>query len=112
MSNTNFNPKLQISNPFIAQGVIDTEYAIVQMYVGLIQTNGDGTVAAGAYGTGVPDLNPTLGAVGEQGWSMQLQMDSDKKPQFDPGPAKGFVVVQLRGGKVTGWLDPEVALIP
>jgi hypothetical protein len=103
-----------------AVGVIEKEYQPVELQVGVVQVtetkdaNGkrDFELKAGAYGIGVPlvaedplGLRPDMSV-----WTMQLQPDADpEKGDFTPGLAFGFVLVRLKGGGFTGWID-EVEL--
>jgi hypothetical protein len=83
------------------------------MYVGLIQAEGEAgnrEITAGAYGMGPPEINEEAGAADEHGWSLYLQQDSSRG-NFDPSKlADGFVVAQLNGGKLIGWLHEGIKL--
>src|SRR5262245_36476268 len=92
-----------------AKGTIEVEYKVASMYVGLIETEGplgSRKVTSAAYSAGPPELNHNGGASDEYEWTMYLQQDSDpEKGPFTGGKdAFGFVVAQLEGGRLIGWL--------
>ncbi len=114
MSSTNFKKQLQIRDIFVAEGTIEREYEAAWMYAGVVQVteavnNGETTfeLDAGAYGMGKPKLEDSSTDPGERNWTLQLHRDSDPdKREFKPNQeAYGFVVVQLEGGGLTGWID-------
>jgi hypothetical protein len=130
-SGENFTDTMNIATPFTASGTIGKGYKeqITRMYVGLVQIqktapatpNGnpkrmDIEITAGAYGAGLPQLSagPNSGSLT---WSMQLMQDTGEVDQprqerpFNPKkPAIGFVMVELTGGRVTGWIEDEITL--
>lgn len=97
-----------------AKGTIEfARYDVAYMYVGLIQfegAEGERTITAGAYGMGPPEIDTKVGDADEHGWSLYLHKDSSGG-DFDPEKlAYGFVVAQLKGGKVIGWLHEGIRL--
>jgi hypothetical protein len=113
-SGTNFKDKLEIKTPFQASGTIETgDYDVARMYVGVLQLKRNPEteqvdVTAAAYGMGSADLKQ-IGATTSE-WTMELRADSEH-PKFEPGRAVGFVLVELAGGRVTGWVDDTVELV-
>jgi hypothetical protein len=94
-------------------------YDVAYMYVGLIQaevsSGGNLEITAGAYGMGPPEIDTAVrfdeeAGANVRGWSLYLQKDS-KKGNFDQEKkAYGFVVAQLKGGKLIGWLHEKITL--
>jgi hypothetical protein len=113
-SGTQFKDTLEITDPFVASGTIERLYEDpVRMYVGVVQLERDREteklqVTAGAFGMGVGRLTPGPDEQTQE-WSMELRPDS-ARPPFKPGDAYGFVLVELTGGRVMGWLDDRVVL--
>ena len=112
-SDDKFKDELVIESQFEASGYIGREYDVAWMYVGLIQlgdpdADGDREITAGAYGMGLPALadHDTT----RQEWKLMLQRDSEH-PNLSPGKATGFVLAQVRGGKITGWIHEGIALV-
>lgn len=125
-SGTRFNDPLELklgeleakgTIEFAAEAAVEAgkgeRYDVAQMYVGLIQaevsSDGDLEITAGAYGMGPPEIDEEAGE-NKRGWSLYLQKDS-KKGNFDQAEkAYGFVVAQLKGGKLIGWLHEGIRL--
>jgi hypothetical protein len=108
---THFKDELTIDDPFTAIGSIERQYDVVWMYVGVVQVKevgGELDLDAGAYGMGLPEMKPGRDET-ENEWSIQLQRDFEH-PWLHEGNATGFVIAQLRGGKLTGWID-DVKLV-
>ena len=119
MPGTEFDTQIEVKDPLEASGVIETKYGeVAEMFVGILTLGfdpktGDPAITAAAYGRGQPIIDTTKGDKGQEGWSLYLQPDTDPdKTRLKPGDmAKGFVVVQLRGGGFTGWIDDKVELV-
>jgi hypothetical protein len=113
-SGSNFKETLEITDPFVASGTIERLYGDpVRMYVGVVQLRRNREtkkleVTAGAYGMGVPRLTPGPDEQTQE-WSMELRPDSAHNP-LTPGQVYGLTVLELRGGRVMGWLDDRVDL--
>ena len=112
-----FKSRLKITQPFEAQGTIGKDYNVATMYVGIVQlapdpdNPGKRKIAAGAYGMGPAATKRLRNNKDQDEWSMQLQDDSDDdKRKLEPGTAIGFVLAQLPGGKLTGWIHEEIKL--
>ena len=109
-----FKKQLPINSPFVATGYIGREYAddIVSMYVGIVQLgqdeSGNSRIESGAYGMSKPALRDH--DANQKEWTMQLRRDFEKGG-LRAGDAVGFVLVELAGGRVTGWIDSNVRLI-
>jgi hypothetical protein len=107
-----FASKLEIGTPFVASGEIGGDYKVSRMYVGLLQVDRDPEdgleLKAAAYGMGAAEMHRIDGETSS--WAMELRPDSEH-PDFEAGPAIGFVLVELAGGRVTGWIDDGVELI-
>src|SRR5689334_4304952 len=102
---------LELKTPFVASGEIDEEYEVIKAHVGVVQLggkDGDLQIQAGAYGIGVPIFRHPSG--GSKGWEMHLQPDAER-PNLVPGPAVGFILVELSGGRMIGWVDNHVRLV-
>lgn len=117
MGHTNFKDPLELTlGELEAKGTIEFErYDVAYMYVGLIQTEGglaNRRITAAAYGMGPPEIDEASGDFDEHEWSLYLQKDADpEKGDFDPDKfASGFVIAQLRGGKLIGWLHEGIRL--
>jgi hypothetical protein len=126
-SGTRFNDPLELklgeleakgTIEFAAEAAVEAgkgeRYDVAQMYVGLIQaevsSDGDLEITAGAYGMGPPEIDEEAGDADEHEWSLYLHQDSSGG-NFDPEkPAHGFVVAQLKGGKLIGWLHEGIRL--
>jgi len=117
---TEFKQELEIGWPFIAYGTIEKEYEAVWMHVGIIQHDDNDTLTGAAYGIGAANIRDKDFQTGQEirdpatgdlldTWSMDLQRDSEH-PDLHPGPATGFVLAQLKGGKLTGWLHHGIEL--
>jgi hypothetical protein len=115
VGSTNFRNPLELKlGELEAKGTIEFErYDVAYMYVGLIQTEGplgSREITAAAYGMGPPEIDEEGGDADEHEWSMYLQQDSSRG-NFDPGKlANGFVVAQVKGGKLIGWLHEGIKL--
>jgi len=98
------------ANPFIATGVIETDYRAVRMFVGVLQLESEGsdTITGAAYGMGA--TNSHSRGNGSDAWSMCLQHDTQEGRKLKNGPAIGFVLAELPGGQLTGWIDRGVQL--
>lgn len=111
MSFDHFESTLEITTPFVASGQIGNEYKVSRMYVGVLQVDrdlDDGLeLKAAAYGMGAAEI----ARIDDEKnlWTLELRPDSEH-PDFVPGPAIGFVLVELAGGGVTGWIDDGVEL--
>lgn len=114
MGGTNFKDTLEITYPFVASGTIEKRYKdAVRMYVGVVQLQrpqgtGQLEVKAGAYGMGSPRLKKGSDPQTKE-WSMELRPDSAHQ-RFVAGDAVGFVLLELPGGQLSGWLDDNVKL--
>jgi hypothetical protein len=115
MPDQNFDPEQILVNGQVpsATGTLKGEYDPMDMHFGIVQVNDylndDFRITAGAYAMGLPLLGNEQNGV--KPWTMKLQPDADNF-QFTPGrPAFGFVLVMLKGGGFTGWID-KVALKP
>jgi hypothetical protein len=109
--------------PITARGSIDlAEYQPDEVQVGLVQvtrdTDSDGNanylVKAGAYGAGRPELSPP-DENGMSTWTMPLEPDHDEEQRVftadrDGLETFGFILVQIRGGGFTGWIDQVKAV--
>jgi hypothetical protein len=115
VGHTNFRDPLELKlGELEAKGTFEFElYDVAYMYVGLIQIEGEAgnrEITAAAYGVGPPEIDEAGGEADEHEWSLYLQKDSSKG-DFDAGkPAHGFVVAQLKGGKLMGWLHEGIEL--
>ena len=88
------------------------------MYVGIVQLGrddeGEIKVVAASYGMGAAAITDGDGAFNN--WSMQLQVDGDDAVQeLKPAAAGnkdtvGFVLAELPGGRLTGWVHQGVVL--
>jgi hypothetical protein len=113
--NTAFRDPLELKlGELEAKGTFEFErYDVAYMYVGLIQTEGplgNREITAGAYGMGPPKIDKEAGDTDEHEWSLYLQQDSSGG-NFDPRKlADGFVVAQLKGGNLIGWLHEGIEL--
>jgi hypothetical protein len=131
LGGSNFLKTLKIpadGKAFEAAGTVERKYAeMTRMHVGVIQvTPGEDKrldISGAAYGIGVPawgegwethdsDGDPYTDAAGNhievRPWTMQLQADYEHP--LHPGPAVGFVLGEMPGGRVTGWIDDSVTL--
>ena len=111
MTVDHFESKLKIATPLVASGEIGNEYQVSRMYVGLLQVDRDAQdgleLKAAAYGMGSAEMSRVDSE--RSSWKMELRPDSEH-PTFEAGPAIGFVLVELAGGRVTGWIDDGVEL--
>ena len=97
-----------------ATGTLETGYDVEKMQVGLVQVNKvtgptgetDYDLLAGAYQMDKP---PIVNAAANT-WEIELEPDS-VNPEFKAGDAFGFVLVRLKDGRITGWID-EVTITP
>jgi hypothetical protein len=113
---------------FVAEGTVEEKYAgMTRMYVGILQltrNSGKLDISGAAYGMGAPEWK-----TGKQGdpdgwedgpqtsqgtttrlrrWAMELR--GDYEHPLHPGSAVGFVLGEMPGGKVTGWIEDELEL--
>jgi hypothetical protein len=116
---------------FVAEGTVEEKYAgMTRMYVGIVQLTRNGgriDISGAAYGVGAPEwkqsLNPARlgdsegwetaeavggGAIRVRRWAMELRADYEHP--LRPGPAVGFVLGEMPGGRVTGWIEDELKL--
>jgi hypothetical protein len=111
----NFDPQQNLVNGTVptVTGTLIGEYDPMAMHFGIVQVNDykndDFRLTAGAYAVGLPKLSDEQNGVRE--WTMNLQHDTDNFLFTSDKPAFGFVLVLLKGGGFTGWID-KVTLKP
>jgi hypothetical protein len=122
MSNEMFNRPLRLGNPIMAQGKIKKEYNPAVIYVGIVQLEPDASgqpmVVAGSYGYGPGSVIAASAGETLNAWSMLLEPDGDdSRRELRPSlkgnsDTFGFVLAQLPSGRLTGWVDPGIELLP
>lgn len=130
MGGTNFDNEMKIpdSGAFVAEGTVEPKYeGLTRMNVGVIQLKGSPgnlEITGAAYGVGTPEWkqgsDPSADSDGWENataagntirvrrWAMQLR--GDYEHPLHPGPAVGFVLGEMPGGKVTGWIEDGLTL--
>jgi hypothetical protein len=116
---------------FMAEGTVEEKYErMTRMYVGVLQLTRNGErldISGAAYGMGAPEWKQSLDPANpgnSEGWEnatsadgaqirvrrWAMELRGDYEHPLRPGAAVGFVLGEMPGGRVTGWIEDGLTL--